>query len=106
MAELIDGSSEWPFMHSVPGCKSSAGQTTTVYQFEKRSCSKLKGADVATRLRKQSQNEMTEGLSVGLWIVCKSYGNKDQPFWLRRTVSNVDWNNNCKWLSNRISTKT
>eukprot|EP00957_Ditylum_brightwellii_P005142 391502-Ditylum_brightwellii.AAC.1 len=64
---LTSDSSGWQVMHSIHGCTLSSGQLTTIYNFDNRSCTKLKGAGTVIEIQQcnETQNEMASALTPG-----------------------------------------
>ena len=94
---MINGSLNWNADHSVAECTSCTNQTTSVYEFTKRSCKKLTGINAASVIQEcsKTRSEMAKALTPGMWVLFKSSGDVDQPFWLGRTMSKPHWNNSC-----------
>ena len=97
ISDLTDGSLNWGPEHHVKACVSSLIQTTSIYNFIKRPCTKLTGTDVAIHQsqRNQSRNEMASQLTPGSWIIFNSQGDNDQPIWLGRAMPKAEWSNSC-----------
>ena len=94
---MCHGSLNWGSHHRVNGCVSSAIQTTSIYDFDKRQCTKLTGPGVSLQLSKlcQNRNEMAAQLTHGSWVAFKSAGDMDSIFWIGRAISKPEWDNCC-----------
>ena len=79
-----------------------------MYEFINRPCNKLAGPDIQIQLtqRRESINDMTSRLTPGDWIIFRSTRDEDQPFWLGRTLSKQEWDNQCIWYNDRGRNKT
>ena len=94
---MCNGSLNWGTDPRVSGCVSSALQTTSIYDFKKRPCTKLTGPRVSLQLseRRESLNKMASQLNPGAWVLFKGSGKTDQFIWMGRTISKLGWNNDC-----------
>jgi hypothetical protein len=101
MSKLMQSSLPWGETYSVHRCISSEHETTTIYEFEKQSCSKTQGLGVAASRAniRQQRNEITKNLTPGDWVMFESPEPNVQPFWIGRAVSKAEWNNGC-WYRN------
>ena len=43
---------------------------------------------------------MASQLTPNDWVIFKSTGDEDQPFWLGKTLSKSEWGNSCMWYNN------
>jgi hypothetical protein len=105
-AAMLEGSLNWGIDNCVYGCVSSAFQTTSVYNFHRRSCAKLTGPGVGLQLAQRlARNEMVSGITPGSWLLSKGSG-KDRPGYLaQRAISKAEWRNDCKRKNISCSTK-
>ena len=97
ITSMCNGSLNWGTDPRVSGCVSSALQTTSIYDFQNRQCTKLTGPGVSLQLseRRESQNKMASQLTPGAWVLFKGRGHTDQFIWMGRTISKLGWNNYC-----------
>ena len=104
---MTNGALAWNLDHRVGGCVSSESQTTSIYDFEKRICTKLTGPDVAAKAaeRRQSRNKMASQLTLGSWAIFKGTGQSNESIWLGRTIPKLDWGNACIQKNNSRVTK-
>lgn len=109
MSAIMKGSTTWQDDHQIPGCTSSAGEITDIYNWKKRSCTKLTGRDVVQLQAESSQNnkDMAESLSPGDFVVYDASSHDEvQPFWLGRVMANDDWDGKCTWTNDTRGTRT
>ena len=98
---MCNSSLNWGNHHRVNGCVSSAVQTTSIYDFQMRQCTKLTGPCVSLQLSEQgqNQNEMASQLIPGSWVAFKSTGDVDQIIWVGRAISKPEWDNCCVFFN-------
>ena len=97
ISDMTDGSLNWESDHQVKDCVSSVIQTSSIYNFQKRPCTKLTGPDVSIQQsqRRHTINEMASQLTPGSWIIFNSNGDIDEPLWLGRAMPKAEWSNSC-----------
>ena len=97
ITSMCDRSLNWGTDHRVSGCVSSALQTTIIYDFQQRPCTKLTGPGVSLQLSegRESRNKIASQLTPGAWVNLKGSGQTDQFICLGRTISKLGWDNAC-----------
>ena len=97
ITSMCSGTLNWGTDRRVSGCGSSALQTTSIYDFQKRPCTKLTGPGVSLQLseRCESRKKMAPQLTPGAWVLFKGSGQAEQLIWLGRTIYKLGWNNDC-----------
>ena len=95
--DMCSSSLNWGTNHRFNGCVSSDIQTTNVYEFDKRECTKLTGPVVSLQLseRRQNRNEMAAQLTPGSWVAFKSTRDIYNIIWIGRFISKPEWENFC-----------
>ena len=85
---MCNGSLNLVTNHRVNGCVSSDIQTTNIYDFYKRECTKLTGPSVRLKLseHRQNMNEMSAKLTPGSWVAFNSTGDIDNIICIRRVI--------------------
>ena len=86
--DMCNGRLNWVTNHRFNGCVSSDIQTTKIYDFDKRKCTKLTGPGVSLQLleRRQNRNEMSAQLNTMSLVAFNNTGDIDNIICIRRTI--------------------
>ena len=105
--DMCNSSLNWGTNHQVNGCVSSGIQTTNIYDFDKRECTKLTGPGVSLQLpeRFHNRNDMAAQLTPGSWFEFKRTGDIDNIIWIGRYISKPEWENCCILKMTRVATQ-